>query len=313
MRRILLFLAVLLATATQAERPKIGLVLGGGGAKGAAEVGALKVLEQAGVKPDFVAGTSIGAIVGGLYAAGYSAAELDTMFCQQAWLSLLTDRREDLSLEPYKTVDGVTYVFGFPVYSSRPTTGIGALRGEKIVALLDSMMGIRQVVDFSDLRVPFKCVAAEIATASEVVLGEGKLAEAMRASMAIPGVFKPVQRGGTTLVDGGMMNNLPVDVVRAMGADVVIAIDLTQSKPVHKEVPFGAFLSMLGGLGDWIVSRPDITKYYENLEHADIYINPGLADYDASSFGNKNMRRMIEAGERAATEKLGEIKQKLGL
>lgn len=133
-RLINITLCLALAAVTAVAQPKIGLALGGGGAKGAAEVGVLKVLEEAGIKPDFIAGTSIGSIVGGLYAAGYSAAELETMFQTQEWLSLLTDRDHTLASEPYKTVDGVTYIFGFPIID-REAEGFGVLSGSSIEQL----------------------------------------------------------------------------------------------------------------------------------------------------------------------------------
>ena len=167
-----------------ADRPKIGLVLGGGGAKGAAEVGALKVIEQAGIPIDYIAGSSIGAIVGGLYAAGYSASELETLFQTQEWLSLLTDRKTAFSNEPYKTEDGVTYVFGFPVMD-RNSQGFGMMRGGRIEQVLDSMVSVRGCTEFESLRIPFRCVAADIRTAQEVVLSKGIVASAIRASMRL--------------------------------------------------------------------------------------------------------------------------------
>lgn len=305
-RLLLLTLAFSLTFNLYAARPKIGLVLGGGGAKGGAEVGALKVIEAAGIKPDIIVGTSIGAIVGGLYAAGYTPAELEAMFCEQEWLSLLTDRREDLSGEPYTQQDGVTYIFGFPVLDTN-SSQFGLLGGGKVEAVLDSMLSVRGVTKFESLPVPFYCVAAEFPSAEEVVLSRGSLSRAIRASMAIPGIFKPVSIDGKRLVDGGMLNNLPVDVARDMGADVVIAIDLQQEKPRNKEQSNSTITSIadlvgLGGIANWVLSRPDITKYNANRQDADIYINPSLPDYEASSFGNENMRRMITIGEKAALE-----------
>ena len=214
--------------------PKIGLVLGGGGAKGGAEVGVLKVLEEAGIRPDYIVGTSIGSIVGCLYAAGYTATELEEMFTQQEWLSLLTDRRADLSGEPYKVKDGVTYIFGFPVIDNNNPT-FGVLRGGRVEEVLDSMLAAKGCVKFNCLPIPFRCVAASMMEAEEVVLSQGKLPRAVRASMAIPGIFKPVEIDGEKLVDGGMMNNLPVDVCREMGADFIIAVDLQQEKPKNRE------------------------------------------------------------------------------
>ena len=300
-------------TTALAEGPKIGLVLGGGGAKGAAEVGVLKVLEKYGIKPDYIVGTSIGSIVGGLYAAGYSAAELETMFQTQEWLTLLTDRKASLANEPYTTVDDVTYVFGFPIRDRR-SKGWGVMKGGQIEHLLDSMASAKGCASFDSLKIPFCCVAADIRSGSEVILREGKLAQAMRASMAIPGVFKPVDRGGCKLVDGGMLNNLPVDVCREMGADIVIAVDLQQNdqKP-HKQTDLSALSALadligVGGILNWILNRPDIEKYIANKQQADILIHPYLPDYDVTSFGNKIAARMIQSGADATRQLLPQIR-----
>ena len=292
-------------------QPKVGLVLGGGGAKGGAEVGALKVLERAGIHPDLIVGTSIGSIVGGLYAAGYDAQALDSLFCQQAWLNLLTDRNEQYGGDPYRVVDGVTYVFGFPVIDKN-NPSIGVLRGGRVEQVLDSMLAARNAVEFEQLKTPFACIAAEMLTAEEVVLDWGIVPRAIRASMAIPGIFKPVEIDGRQLVDGGMMNNLPVDVARQMGADIVIAIDLQQAKPQNRKTSANPLLSLadavgLGGLANWVASRPDITKYNANRQAADIFINPSLPDQDATSFGNESMRQMIAIGEQTMMEKWSEL------
>ena len=311
MKRVFLSLLLLIALTSQAQRPKIGLVLGGGGAKGGAEVGVLKVLEEAGIRPDYIAGTSIGAVVGGLYATGYSAHELSQLFCQQEWLSLLTDRREDLSGEPYKYQDGIAYIFGFPVIDQN-NMAFGVFRGGRVEQTIDSMMASKGCVEFDCLKIPFRCVAASMFKAEEVVLSKGVLPRAIRASMAIPGIFKPVVVNGEQLVDGGMMNNLPVDVVRQMGADIVIAVDLQQNRPKNREKTENIITDIadvlgLGAVANWIFSRPDITKYNENRQHCDIYINPPLPDYDASSFGNQSMQRMISIGEQEARKYFGQF------
>ncbi|MBQ9668381.1 MAG: patatin-like phospholipase family protein [Prevotella sp.] len=319
MKRLTLIILTLamLTSLTIGARPRIGLVLGGGGAKGAAEVGALKVIERAGIPVDYIVGTSIGAIVGSLYAAGYSAAELDSLFCQQEWLALLTDRNMELSGEPFKQVKGVTYIFGFPVLDQNSPSW-GVLRGGRVEQVIDSMLAAKNAVEFETMRIPFRCVAAEMKTAQEVVLSSGTVPQAVRASMAIPGLFKMVDIDGRKLIDGGMMNNLPVDVARDMGADIVIAIDLQQAKHATRQEmndnPVVGFADLfgLGSLANWVISRPDIRKYNENRVSADIYINPPLPDYEASSFGNEAMRRMITIGEQAAEvvwDKLMELKQ----
>ena len=310
MRKILIIvLMAAMVLPAMAQRPKVGLVLGGGGAKGAAEVGVLKVLEEAGVQVDCIVGTSIGSIVGGLYAAGYSASELETMFQTQEWLSLLTDRKASLNNEPYTTINGVTYIFGFPVMD-RNSRGIGVMSGGRIEQLIDSMVSVKGCTEFEGLKIPFRCVTADIRNAKEVILSKGVLCKALRASMAIPGIFKPVEHNGLLLVDGGMLNNLPVDVCRQMGADIVIAVDLQQNeqKP-RKRTDLTALTGLaslfgLGGILEWITNRPDIEKYYANRKRADIYIHPNLPDADASSFGNKNAARMIQAGTAAAKGQL---------
>ena len=318
MRKILIIvLMAAMVLPAMAQRPKVGLVLGGGGAKGAAEVGVLKVLEEAGVQVDYIVGTSIGSIVGGLYAAGYSASELETMFQTQEWLSLLTDRKASLNNEPYTTIDGVTYIFGFPVMD-RNSRGIGVMSGGRIEQLIDSMVSVKGCTEFEGLKIPFRCVTADIRNAKEVILSKGVLCKALRASMAIPGIFKPVEHNGLLLVDGGMLNNLPVDVCRQMGADIVIAVDLQQNeqKP-RKRTDLTALTGLaslfgLGGILEWITNRPDIEKYYANRKRADIYIHPNLPDADASSFGNKNAARMIQAGTAAAKGQLPALRALVG-
>lgn len=310
-----IFIAVLTVCEVMAGRPKIGLALGGGGAKGAAEVGVLKALEEAGIQVDYIAGTSVGAIVGGLYASGYTAKELETMFQTQEWLSLLTDRKASLSNEPWKTVDGVTYIFGFPVVDRNSSGAFGVMKGGRIEQVLDSMLAEKGCAEFERMSIPFCCVTADIRTAKEVVLKEGPVCKAMRASMAIPGIFKPVKLGDRLLVDGGMLNNLPVDVCRKMGADIVIAVDLQQTEQKPRKQSdlsvLSSFADMLGigGVLEWITNRPDIEKYNENRKKADIYIHPNLPDADASSFGNKNAVRMIQAGISAAKQQLPDLQR----
>ena len=289
-------------TAGAQGRVKVGLVLGGGGAKGAAEVGALKVIEKAGVHIDYICGTSIGSIVGGLYSMGYRSADIERMFQSQEWKSLLTDRNDSLSRKLFaRGADGVQYVFGFPVR-----------RRHKVLMLLDSMVrtspvarGVKGV-----RRIPFRCVAADVAHGDfrEVVLSADSagLDSCMRASMAIPGVFKPMKIGQNVLIDGGALNNLPVDVARKMGADIVIAIDLQQNKHDDYKSPL-SFLKGLNGVSSWLKYRPDIAKYNEMRKSADVYINPNLGKYDVMSFTPKAINAMIDMGESAAKKKYKEL------
>ena len=298
-----------------AQRPKIGLVLGGGGAKGATEVGVLREIERAGIPIDYIAGTSVGSIIGGLYSVGYRSADLDTLFRSQNWLALLTDRDTTLVGRVLKEEDGVYYLFGFPVKRKKganvPRKGFGLLRGDRVYNFLDSLVRNAPVHTGKGRRVrqiPFQCVAFDIRKHREIILGADSLARNMRASMAIPGGFKPVRMDTMTLVDGGMINNLPVDVVRKMGADIVIAIDLTQNKHDDYKSPF-SFLKGLGGVLEWLARRPDIQKYNENRRNADIYINPDLGNYGVTSFKPDAIADMIDIGRKAGEEKYGELMQ----
>ena len=281
-------------------RPKVGLVLGGGGAKGAAAIGILKELEREKIPVDYIAGTSIGAIIGGLYAQGYRADDLEKLFRSQNWLALLADRDTTLVGKVYKEEDGVIYVFGFPVRKKADAdknTGFWMLHGDHVYNFLDSLVS-RSPVQRGTVKqaIPFSCIAFDIRRQQEIVLDTGSMARNMRASMAIPGAFKPVQIDTLMLVDGGMCNNLPVDVVRKMGADIVIAVDLQQRKRDDYRSPFG-FLKGLGGILDWLAERPDIKKYNVNRTKADLYINPDLGSYGVTDFNAKAIKAILKIGE----------------
>lgn len=281
-------------------RPKVGLVLGGGGAKGAAAIGILKELEREKIPVDYIAGTSIGAIIGGLYAQGYRADDLEKLFRSQNWLALLADRDTTLVGKVYKEEDGVIYLFGFPVRrkaDADKNTGFWMLHGDHVYNFLDSLVSRSPVQRGTvEKAIPFSCVAFDIRRQQEIVLDTGSMARNMRASMAIPGAFKPVQIDTLMLVDGGMGNNLPVDVVRKMGADIVIAVDLQQHKHDDYRSPFG-FLKGLGGILDWLAERPDIKKYNVNRTKADLYINPDLGSYGVTDFNAKAIKAILKIGE----------------
>ena len=312
-------------------------MLGGGGAKGAAEVGVLKYIEQSGVPVDIVVGTSIGSIVGGLYSVGYRSEQLDSMFRSQEWLNLFTGRKTKYGRNPIEKEDSVTYIFGFPIKNNRNRAatrsgngrdsaaersggrgGHGMLRGDSIVNMLDKMIGLPGNVDFDSLPIPYRCVAVDMEPFEEVVLRRGNLARAMRASMAIPLAFRPEKIDGMSLADGGLLNNLPVDVAKQMGADIIIAVDLTVNKHENYEGLSDMFSSLkdlpMHNLFRWAMDRPDLKKYHENVKAADIYINPQLKGYDATDFRQEKIERMISIGEEAgkqALPQLLELKKKI--
>ncbi|MEO1472259.1 MAG: patatin-like phospholipase family protein, partial [Pseudomonadota bacterium] len=220
------------ASATEPDRPRIGLVLGGGGAAGVAHVGVVQALEDLGIRPDVIAGTSMGAIVGGLYAAGFTPEELKDAVTTIDWGGIFNDSSDRQLLHPLRR-DSRTDPFS--VQTDLPV-GVGAGGIQVDAGLIDAVklnLTLRRlfaraqgVSDFDDLPIPFRAIATDIVSGEAVVLGEGDLTSAVRASMSIPALFPPVEIEGRLLVDGGVVNNLPVDVARAMGADILIVSEI---------------------------------------------------------------------------------------
>ena len=284
-------------------RKKVGLVLGGGGAKGAAEVGVLKVLEEAGIPVDYIAGTSIGAIVGGLYAIGYDAADIDSLYRNQDWLFLLSDQVKRESETFLSKEEREKYIVHIPLSKERKVSlPTGYVKGQNIFNLFSKLtVGYHQVDDFSNLPIPFRCVAVDLVEGKEVVFSSGSLPLAMRASMSIPGVFAPVEWNGMMLVDGGALNNLPVDVAREMGADVIICVDLSTGWKKKEE------LKSASSVVDQLIAMMGQTKYRKNKMEADLYINPSLKGFTAASFQPEAIDTMIQRGELAARQKWGKL------
>lgn len=276
MRKIaLIFCLTIFLTSFAQDHLKVGLVLGGGGAKGAAEIGVLKYIEEAGVHIDYIVGTSIGSIIGGLYSVGYRSQQLDSLFVNTDWENIFSE-----------SIAGT----------------------QQISNVFSDLLNLPDSVDFDSLPIPYRCVATDIINTEEVILQRGNLARAMRASMSIPGAFKPVKWEGKLLVDGGMLNNLPVDIAKKMGADIIIAIDLAQRKHENRDFSLKEEYG-IGGVLDWLISRPDWKKHNENRQMADIYINPNLKDYDAASFSRDDIRQMILIGEEAGEKALKELRK----
>ena len=266
------------------ERLKIGLVLSGGGARGGAHVGILKALEELDVEVDYIAGTSMGAIIGGLYASGYNAEEIEHILIETDWKKALTDRpaRKDRTMRKKELENQflIPYRIGFNKGSLQMP--LGAIEGQHLDQIFHRMLlpvvGIDQ---FDQLPIPFYAVATDLVTGEEVVLSDGSLPDALRASMSVPGVFAPVRIDGRLLVDGGMSNNLPVSVVREMGADIVIAVDI--SSPLLKEEQLTSILSVTEQLTNFLTRRTT-EQQIESLGPADVLIVPELDDFSATNF-----------------------------
>lgn len=281
-----------------ADRPKIGLALSGGGARGAAHIGVLKVLEEMRVPVDFVAGTSMGSIVGGLYASGMTPDEIERTLNSMDWEGIFSDKppREMRSFRR-KRDDDTYLVKAKPGFNDGELQfPLGAIQGQKFdLALRGLTLPVSAVQDFDRLHIPFRAVATDIANGEEVVIGTGDLAQAMRASMAVPGAFAPTRRDDRLLVDGGISNNLPISVVREMGADIVIAVDI--STPMTPADEIRNVFGIAGQLVS-IMTRKNVEQQLATLTDRDVLIVPDLGDIGSADFARAG--EAVPAGQAAA-------------
>ena len=294
------------------ERPKIGLVLSGGGAKGIAHIPVLKLLDELDFPIDYIAGTSAGGIMGGLYAAGYSGADIERIITSVDWEDLFSDR-PPRGLVPYfeKRLDG-RYQLELPLRRGIPSTPRGLIAGQKFYNLFSSLFfPLPGDIDFDDLPIPFRCLAVDIITGKQVVLERGSLARALRATMAIPTILAPVEWDEYLLVDGGLLNNLPVDVVKEMGAEIVIAVDL--ANPLY---PREDLLSADKVLGQSL-QVVEVEQKKSKIDKVDLLIWPDMKGLSSADyFFPDRMARLRERGEEAARNArpaLQALKEKYGL
>ena len=293
------------------SRPKIGLVLGGGGARGYAHVGVLKKLEEMRIPYDYIAGTSMGSIVGGFLATGMESEELGQVVREADWDDLFKDdtSREDIPFR--RKADDTLGLYG-------PKLGIGedssllpkgVVSGQKVIFMFESVTSQRvNTSDFDQLPIPYRAIATDIVTGDMVVIAEGELSMAMRASMAVPGVFDPVRRDGALLVDGGLVRNLPVDVARDMGADVVIAVDVGTKLAGEDEITNAlAIVYQMSGL----LTVRNTEMQIKSLGVGDVLISPDIGD-KISSADFKKLDEAIPLGY-AATEAMQDQLQKYSL
>ncbi|WP_251619890.1 patatin-like phospholipase family protein [Odoribacter lunatus] len=314
MRKTLIWAVILFLAChySYAERKKVGLVLSGGGAKGVAHIGALKVLEEAGIPIDYIAGTSMGSIVGGLYAIGYDAAHLDSLVRVQNWPFLLSNKVYRYDLPFSEKEKDEKYLLSIPMLGSKLIQmPVGFISGQNIYSLFSELtIGYHDSLSFADLPIPFSCVAADLVDGKEIILDRGNLSLAMRASMAIPGVFSPVIMDSMMLVDGGIANNYPVDVLRAMGADIIIGVDVSAGLRTMGE------LNSVLDIVDQLTNFMGMEKYEENIKLTDLYIKPDITPYSAASFEPEAIDTLILRGETAARAQWEEIiglKEKIGI
>ncbi len=282
------------------DRPKIGLVLAGGGAMGIAHVGVIKVLEEAGVPIDMIAGTSMGAIVGALYAMGYSAEELEQIVQSIDWDRLFVDDTPRQERTIRRKTDDVGFLAEprLRLKDGQARLPLGAIKGQRLTLELRRLMQPAQGIrDFDRLPRRFRAVAADLETGEEVILGSGELALAVRASMSFPGVFPPVEIDGRVLVDGGIVNNIPVSVVRELGADIVIASSFKEALGPAKELT--SAIAILGRAID-VMMLDGRREQLASLGPDDVLIITDLGDIGVASFDRA--KDAVAPGEAAARE-----------
>ena len=323
------------------RRPTVALVLSGGGAKGAAHVGALRFLEEQGIPVDMVLGTSMGGLVGGLYSIGYSPDFLDSLFVTADWDLLLSDKvpQELMAYQRKKYREkyfaSVPFFYAVTDLFNRSTEaqerksknglhfGAGDETGEK--KMMDNLfgslpsgyifghnvsnifsgltVGYQDYIDFTTLPIPFFCIAAEMVSGKALLWHEGKLNTALRSTMSIPGIFAPVRTGEMILVDGGIRNNYPTDIAKEMGADIVIGVELSDKNMTYQDI---------NNLADIVWQAVDILgrdSFESNVTIPDVTIKPDLQGYNMMSFDTQSIQDIIARGYAAAKEKSEEIKE----
>ena len=299
------------------QRPVVALVLSGGGAKGAALVRVLDALDEAEVPVDMVLGTSVGGLIGGLYACGYRGKELEDIVRNLDWDSLLGDtypraydalRQKDYQMRfPVSLSFGRDNLdlFGRKEQEGESVRGIvpgGIVQGQNVSNLFSSLLpGFEDERDFLTLPIPFVCIATDVVTASPKVWHSGKLGDALRSTMSIPGLFAPYRKDGMILMDGGMINNYPAEIARKMGADVIIGVDI--SSPSDGEQQISSLLDILSHVLDLVGEK----SYEHGVAQTDLYIRPDISGYNMLSFDAKSVDTLINRGGKAAQEHQAEI------
>jgi NTE family protein len=252
----------------QSSKPKIGLVLSGGGAKGIAHVRVLQVLDSLGIVPDYIAGTSMGSVVGGLYAAGYTGHQIDSITRSIQWADMFSNSVSFDEINIEEKDEFGRYIYELPLNGLKAQFPLGLVEGQKIEELLASLFfPVNKITDFNKLPTPFLCVAADIVKGEPVILHKGSLAASIRASMSIPTVFSPVRIDGKLLVDGGVYMNLPVTYCRNMGADYIIAVDVGGGLLKEEEITSAASMLVQTTFLSGNIS------YQQEKEKSDIFID----------------------------------------
>ena len=298
--RILLIFIFLNAVAFSQDKPKIGLVLSGGGAKGIAHIGVLKVLESKGIKPDYIVGTSFGALVGGLYSIGYTPEEMEEIISSSDWDYLINDKIKRENLLIGQGDKNKKSLIRLPLDGIVPSISSGLFSGQNILTFFEiKTREYNRDMNFDDFPIPFKCVATNIETGEVKVFDNGYIAEALRASMSIPSVFKPFEIDGELYVDGGLVNNFPTDIVKEMGADIIIGVDV--GAVLYKKEEITSIIKILDQTSSFYNFR--VAK--ENKKNCDIYIRPDIDGLSSMAFNET--KEIIQRGIKATELQMDNI------
>lgn len=327
MKKIVLALALMLCcslvwaqtSGLSNERPKVGVALSGGGAKGAAHIGVLKYMEEIGIPVDYISGTSMGSIIGGLYALGYSPDEMADLIAGMDWSKYMSNKvdRAFQSVEQRERASNFLFTVPFGTGEFHEKTGnllstlpSGVINGVSLINLFSRLsVGYNDSIDFNTLPIPFACVATDILSGDSVVLRSGNFAKAIRSSMAIPGVFSPVEWNGHLLADGGLVDNFPVDVCLNMGSDIVIGIELADELVCSPD----ALRSLPQQLSQYLSIAVKGNRH-THREMCEIYMHPDITGYNMLSFSSDAIDTMVRRGYECAKvhrEEFLQLKQKL--
>jgi len=296
-RSLLLFLIVFpFLTFGQEYQPKVGLVLSGGGAKGFAHIGVLKEIEKAGLQIDYIGGTSMGAIVGGLYAAGYSANQIEEIIVKTDFLALLQDKNHRKTHPFFEKEYGEKHFITLPVSEAKIGLPQAVSKGQNVLNLFSYLLApIYKIDDFSKLSIPFFCIATDVETGDEILLEAGSLPLALRASGSFPTLLTPVEVGGKLLIDGGVSNNFPVDVMKQKGVDLIIGVDV-QGR-LNKRKDLKSAIDILNQVVNYKMYKKAATQ----MSSIDVYIHPETFNYSIIDF--QEGVKILNKGEEAAAKK----------
>ncbi len=308
MRYLILLLSLIPLCAPAQQEPggegdlKVGLVLSGGGAKGMAHIGALKVIEEAGVRIDYIGGTSMGAIVGALYASGYSAGQLDSLFRNTDFSEIIQDNLPRSAKTFYEKEDSERYALTLPFDKFKLSFPAALSSGQSIYnELVKVLYHVKDVEDFNELPIPFFCIATDVETGEEIVLDSGYLPEAIMASGTLPSLFEPMEVDGRILIDGGVLNNYPVEKVRAMGADQVIGVDVQHGLRTRESLQSATEILLQ------INNYRTVGQMERKSRETDIYIKPEMEEFSVIDFELRDF--IIREGSEAARAHLPALRK----